>query len=95
MHRGRDADHIPRDARPRPETRRYLHNFVQATFDALKATGADLECQTLLVGGDGRYYNDKAINVITKIALANAGAGTEPSPRCRFFLCAACARAWS
>jgi len=49
----------------------YLHNFVQATFDALKATGADLECQTLLVGGDGRYYNDKAINVITKIALAN------------------------
>jgi len=49
----------------------YLHNFVQATFDALKATGADLETQTLLVGGDGRYYNDTAINVITKMALAN------------------------
>ena len=50
---------------------KYLHNFVQATFDALKSTGADLECQTLLIGGDGRYYNDTAINVITKIALAN------------------------
>ena len=50
---------------------KYLHNFVQATFDALKSTGADLECQTLLIGGDGRYYNDVAINIITKIALAN------------------------
>ena len=50
---------------------KYLHNFVQATFDALRSTGADLENQTLLIGGDGRYYNDVAINVITKIALAN------------------------
>jgi len=49
----------------------YLHNFVQATLDAVKATGADVECGTLLVGGDGRYYNDVAIQTITKIAIAN------------------------
>lgn len=49
----------------------YLHNFVQATLDAVKASGSDITCQTLLVGGDGRYYNDTAIQIITKIAVAN------------------------
>lgn len=49
----------------------YLHNFVQATFDALKATGTDVTQGTLLIGGDGRYFNDKAIQIIIKIAAAN------------------------
>ncbi|KAH8069282.1 UTP-glucose-1-phosphate uridylyltransferase [Aureococcus anophagefferens] len=49
----------------------YLHNFVQATLDAVKACGSDLTSQTLLVGGDGRYYNDVAIQTIVKIAVAN------------------------
>lgn len=49
----------------------YLHNFVQATFDALKATGTDVTKGTLLIGGDGRYFNDKAIQIIIKIAAAN------------------------
>ncbi|CBN79734.1 conserved unknown protein [Ectocarpus siliculosus] len=49
----------------------YLHNFVQSTFDALKGTGTDVTQGTLLIGGDGRYFNDKAIQIIIKIAAAN------------------------
>ena len=35
----------------------YLENFVQATFDALKATGVPVEGGTIVIGGDGRYFN--------------------------------------
>jgi len=44
----------------------YLENFVQSIFDVL-----DLEGQTLVVGGDGRYYNRQAIQIILKMAAAN------------------------
>lgn len=49
----------------------YLHNFVQATFNALAESKQDVADGALLVGGDGRYYNDKAIQVIIKMAVAN------------------------
>eukprot|EP01038_Epipyxis_sp_PR26KG_P010417 gene10417-13993_t len=49
----------------------YLQNFVQSTFNALPANGTDLGDGSLLVGGDGRYYNDVAIQVIVKMAVAN------------------------
>ncbi len=49
----------------------YLHNFVQATFDALVEEGVDVSDGSLLIGGDGRYYNDVATQVIVKIAAAN------------------------
>ena len=45
----------------------YLENFVQSIFDSL----ADFEGKTLVVGGDGRYYNKTAIQTILKIAAAN------------------------
>jgi phosphoglucomutase len=45
----------------------YLENFVQSIFDALDLpTGA-----TLVVGGDGRYFNREAIQTVLKIASAN------------------------
>jgi phosphoglucomutase len=44
----------------------YLENFVQSIFDTL-----DCEGQTLVVGGDGRYYNRQAIQTILKMAAAN------------------------
>lgn len=45
----------------------YLENFVQATFDALdEKTG-----MTLIVGGDGRFHNKEAIQIILKMAAAN------------------------
>jgi phosphoglucomutase len=49
----------------------YLHNFVQATFNALKDDRVDLGDGSLLIGGDGRFFNDTAIQIIVKIALAN------------------------
>lgn len=49
----------------------YLNNFVQCAFDAVKASGSDVENQTLVVGGDGRFYNDVAIQMIIKMAVAN------------------------
>jgi phosphoglucomutase len=45
----------------------YLQNFVQAIFDSL--TG--YEGQTLVLGGDGRFFNDTAIQVILRMAAAN------------------------
>ncbi|MEO8417463.1 MAG: alpha-D-glucose phosphate-specific phosphoglucomutase [Methylophilaceae bacterium] len=45
----------------------YLENFVQSIFDTIDAPlGA-----TLTVGGDGRYYNRQAIQIILKMAAAN------------------------
>jgi len=50
----------------------YLHNFVQSCFNALAATpGFQLSSGSLLIGGDGRYYNTTAIQVIIKMAVAN------------------------
>lgn len=45
----------------------YLANFVQSIFDALE----DLDGSTLVVGGDGRYFNERAIQIILKMAAAN------------------------
>lgn len=45
----------------------YLENFIQSTFDTL----GDLQGQTLVVGGDGRYYNRQAIQIILKMGAAN------------------------
>ena len=45
----------------------YLENFVQSIFNALE----DYQGQTLVVGGDGRYYNREALQIIVKMAAAN------------------------
>jgi len=49
------------------QQKNYVENFVQAIFDSLEG----FEGQTLVVGGDGRYYNREAIQTILKIAAAN------------------------
>ena len=48
----------------------YLENFVQSVFDTL----VDFAGQALVVGGDGRYYNRRAVQTILKMAAA-AGFG--------------------
>lgn len=45
----------------------YLENFVQSIFNVAN----ELAGQLLILGGDGRYYNDHAIQIILKIAAAN------------------------
>merc|ERR1719487_2515618 len=48
----------------------YLENFVQSVFDALVATGTKVAGGTLVISGDGRYYNTTAIQTIIKMAAA-------------------------
>ena len=45
----------------------YLQNFIQSIFNSLEG----YQNQTLVVGGDGRYYNREAIQIILKMAAAN------------------------
>ena len=45
----------------------YLENFVQSIFDTLEL----LKNATLTLGGDGRYYNAQAVQIIIKMAAAN------------------------
>lgn len=50
----------------------YLENFVQSVFDALRPdAGNDFGGKTLVVGGDGRYFNRAAIQIIVRMAAAN------------------------
>ncbi|MEJ6745710.1 MAG: alpha-D-glucose phosphate-specific phosphoglucomutase [Octadecabacter sp.] len=48
----------------------YLENYVQSTFDGI----GGVEGATLVVGGDGRYFNDDAIQIILRMASANGAA---------------------
>ncbi len=45
----------------------YLENFVQSIFDSLE----DFTGKSLVLGGDGRYFNRLAVQTIIKIAAAN------------------------
>ena len=48
----------------------YLANFVQSVFNAVRPPEG-LAGHTLVVGGDGRYYNAEAIQTVIRIAAAN------------------------
>lgn len=52
----------------------YLENFVQAIFDVVGARNADGSGKTFVLGGDGRYFNDRAAQVILRMAAANGAA---------------------
>jgi phosphoglucomutase len=45
----------------------YAENFIQSIFDALEG----FEGKTLVIGGDGRYYNREVIQKAIRIAIAN------------------------
>ncbi|HYG13249.1 MAG TPA: alpha-D-glucose phosphate-specific phosphoglucomutase [Methylophilaceae bacterium] len=45
----------------------YLQNFVQSIFDTIQPPAG----ATLVLGGDGRYFNREAIQIILKMAAAN------------------------
>lgn len=50
------------------QQKHYTENFIQSILECIPegASGS-----TLVVGGDGRYYNDVVIQLITRIAAAN------------------------
>ncbi|WP_312412523.1 alpha-D-glucose phosphate-specific phosphoglucomutase [Shinella sp.] len=45
----------------------YAENFIQSIFDSLEG----FEGETLVIGGDGRYYNREVIQLAIKMAAAN------------------------
>jgi phosphoglucomutase len=45
----------------------YLENFIQSIFNSLDGCAG----KTLVLGGDGRFYNRHAVQVILKMAAAN------------------------
>jgi phosphoglucomutase len=66
------ADQKPGTSGLRKKTRvfmqpAYLQNYVQAIFDGIGGVAG----KTLVIGGDGRYYNDSAIGIILRMASAN------------------------
>ena len=49
----------------------YLENFVQSAFTAIIESGTNVSEGSLLIGGDGRYFNPEAIQTIIKMGVAN------------------------
>ena len=49
------------------QVKHYLENYVQSIFDSLP----EAQRQSLVIGGDGRYYNREAMQTIIAMALAN------------------------
>ena len=49
---------------------RFLENYVQSIFDGI----GGIDGKTLIVGGDGRFFNDGAIQIILRMAAANNAA---------------------
>jgi phosphoglucomutase len=43
----------------------------KSTFDAIVDTGTDISEGTLVIGGDGRYFNKEATQTIISMAVAN------------------------
>lgn len=52
---------------PAFEKQHYLENFVQSIFDSISPPAG----ATLVLGGDGRFFNREAIQTILKMAAAN------------------------
>ena len=48
----------------------YLENYVQSIFDGIGGVAG----KSLVLGGDGRYFNDRAAQVILRMAAANGAA---------------------
>jgi phosphoglucomutase len=49
----------------------YVENFVQSVFNTVREDNGSFQNETLVVGGDGRYYNLEAIQRILRMAAAN------------------------
>jgi phosphoglucomutase len=52
---------------PHFQQKNYAENFIQSIFDSLDGFIG----QTLVIGGDGRYYNREVIQIAIKMAAAN------------------------
>ena len=55
----------------------YLANYVQSVFNTLLESGVPVSGGTLVVSGDGRFWNPEAIQIIIKMAFAAGCAETK------------------
>ncbi|XP_061695236.1 phosphoglucomutase-1-like [Syngnathoides biaculeatus] len=62
-------DGLRRKVRVFQSRRNYLHNFIQSIFSSVDLR--DRQGSTVVVGGDGRFFNQTAIEVIVQMAAAN------------------------
>lgn len=49
----------------------YVENFIQSLIDTAVDSNDGKMLDTIVVAGDGRYYNDEAIQIIARICAAN------------------------
>jgi phosphoglucomutase len=50
----------------------YLENFIQSTFNSLEG----FQGKTLVLGGDGRFFNREAIQVVSRSPRRTASAAS-------------------
>ena len=55
----------------------YLENFVQAIWTGI----GGVKGKTLVLGGDGRYFNDRAAQVVLRMAAASGATSPAASAR--------------
>ncbi|XP_026791711.3 phosphoglucomutase-1 [Pangasianodon hypophthalmus] len=63
------ASGLRKNVRVFQSQRNYLQNFIQSIFSSIDLR--DRQGSTMVVGGDGRYFNTSAIQVIVQMAAAN------------------------
>lgn len=49
----------------------YVENFIQSLLDTAVASNGGTMLDTIIVAGDGRYYNDEAIQTICRVLAGN------------------------
>ena len=49
----------------------YVENFIQSLLDTAQANNGGKMLKTMIVAGDGRYYNAEAIQVICRVLAGN------------------------
>jgi phosphoglucomutase len=49
----------------------YVENFIQSLIDTAVEKNGGKMLDTIVVAGDGRYYNNEAIQTISKLLAAN------------------------
>jgi phosphoglucomutase len=52
---------------PEFQQENYAENFIQSIFDS----AGDFKGKTLVLGGDGRYYNREVVQIVIRMAAAN------------------------
>jgi len=53
------------------QEKHYVENFIQSLIDTAVDSNGGKMLDTIVVAGDGRYYNDEAIKIISSICAAN------------------------